>query len=64
MLFTLICLLGAIDFKKKKFYKLLYLVLILLLCIAPLILQNSDLFLSLFNSNVQKNLVEVTCQCD
>lgn len=56
MIFTLICLLGAVDFKKKRFYKLLYLALILLVCIAPLILQNSDLFLSLFSSSIQKKL--------
>lgn len=56
MLFTMICLLGAVDFKKKRFYKLFFLALILLVCITPIILQNSDLFLSLFSNSVQKKL--------
>ena len=56
MLFTVICLLGTVDFKKKKFYKIFLVGLILFVCMLPLLNQYSDLFLSLFNKSVQKKL--------
>lgn len=56
MVFTVICFAGAIDLKKRRFYKLFLVGLIVLVGIVPLIQQNSDLFLSLFSSSVQKKL--------
>lgn len=56
MIFTVICFLAAVDFKKKKFYKFILLGIVVFIAIVPLIQQNSDLFLSLFDSNVQKKL--------
>lgn len=56
MLFTVICFFALIDFKKKRFYKILLFGVVVFIAILPLLQQNSSLFLSLINKDVQKQL--------
>ena len=56
MLFTAFCFIATVDFKKKRFYKFLLLGIVGIALILPLIQQNSDLFLSLIDKNVQTKL--------
>lgn len=56
MLFTVICFIATVDLKKKRFYKLFLLGIVGIVFIYPLIQQNSALFLSLIDKNVQSKL--------
>ena len=57
LVFILIAAIGLINFRKKGFYKLLSVLLVVGIVFLPLFSDNADIFMSLFNSSSQEKVM-------
>lgn len=53
LVFAFVGALSVVDFKKKKFYKILFVSLLGLILVSPLLIENQTIFLSIFNQKAQ-----------
>lgn len=54
LFFTLVAAFSCIELKKQRFYKILLLILICSIFALPIIVENANIFLSMFSKSAQK----------